>query len=66
VLKLLLNDLRLRERRDLLKDILETAIPTTDQDLVVVFATETGLRGGRLVQESYSARRVGAELQRSG
>lgn len=62
ILKLLLNDLRLRERRDLLKDILETAIPTTDQDMVVVFATATGLRGGRLVQESYSARIVGTEL----
>ena len=62
ILKLLLNDLRLRERRDLLKDILETAVPTTDQDMVVVFATATGLRGGRLVQESYSARIVGTEL----
>ena len=62
ILKLLLNDLRLRERRDLLKDILETAGPTTDQDMVVVFATATGLRGGRLVQESYSARIVGTEL----
>lgn len=62
VLKLLLNDLRLRERRDLLKDILENAIPTTDQDMVVIFATATGLRGGRLVQESYSARIVGTEV----
>jgi saccharopine dehydrogenase-like NADP-dependent oxidoreductase len=62
ILKLLLNDLRLRERRDLLKDILETAIPTTDQDVIVVFATASGLRGGRLVQDSYSARIVGATV----
>ena len=62
ILKLLLNDLRLRERRDLLKDILETAIPTTDQDVIVVFATASGLRGGRLVQHSYSARIVGAPV----
>eukprot|EP01034_Spumella_vulgaris_P040666 gene40666-50317_t len=62
ILKLLLNDLRLRERRDLLKDILETAIPTTDQDVIVVFATASGLRGGRLLQESYSAHIVGTEL----
>ncbi|WP_298213493.1 saccharopine dehydrogenase C-terminal domain-containing protein [Acidovorax sp.] len=65
ILKLLLNDLRLRERRDLLKDILETAVPTTDQDVIVVFATASGLRGqggGRLVQESYSAHIVGTEL----
>ena len=56
ILKLLLNDLRLRDRRDLLKDILETAIPTTDQDVIVVFATASGMKGGRLVQDSYSAR----------
>ena len=62
ILKLLLNDLRLRDRRDLLKDILESAIPTTDQDVIVIFATAAGLRGGRLVQESYSARIVGTEL----
>jgi saccharopine dehydrogenase-like NADP-dependent oxidoreductase len=62
ILKLLLNDLRLRDRRDLLKDILETAIPTTDQDVIVVFATASGLRGGRLVQHSYSARIVGAPV----
>ncbi len=62
ILKLLLNDLRLRDRRDLLKDILETAIPTTDQDVIVVFATASGLKGGRLVQDSYSVRIVGTEV----
>lgn len=62
ILKLLLNDLRLRDRRDLLQDILETAIPTTDQDVIVVFATASGLKGGRLVQDSYSARIVGTEV----
>ncbi|MBL7088927.1 saccharopine dehydrogenase NADP-binding domain-containing protein [Acidovorax sp.] len=62
ILKLLLNDLRLRDRRDLLKDILETAIPTTDQDVIVVFATASGLRGGRLVQDSYSAHIVGTQV----
>lgn len=62
ILKLLLNDLRLRDRRDLLRDILETAVPTTDQDVIVIFATAAGLRGGRLVQDSYSARIVGTEV----
>eukprot|EP01036_Dinobryon_divergens_P038600 gene38600-50696_t len=62
ILKLLLNDLRLRDRRDLLQDILETAIPTTDQDVIVVFATASGLKGGRLVQDSYSAHIVGTEV----
>lgn len=62
ILKLLLNDLRLRDRRDLLKDIFEAAIPTTEQDVIVVFASSTGLRDGHLVQDSYSARIVGTEV----
>ncbi|NMM84724.1 saccharopine dehydrogenase [Rhodococcus sp. SRB_17] len=62
ILRLLLNDLRLRERRDLLKDILEAAIPTTEQDVVVVFASASGLSGGRLVEHAYSAHIVGTQV----
>ena len=62
IMKLLLNDLRLRERRDLLKDIFETAIPATEQDVVVVFVTASGYRNQRLIQDSYSARVVGTEV----
>ena len=62
ILKLLLNDLRLRDRRDLLKEIFEAAIPTTEQDVIVVFASASGMRGGRLVQDSYSGRIIGTEV----
>jgi saccharopine dehydrogenase-like NADP-dependent oxidoreductase len=48
--QLLVNELRLSERRDLLKDILEHAIPVTFQDVVVTFCTVTGLRDGQLTQ----------------
>lgn len=47
---LLVNELRLNERRDLLKDILEHAVPITFQDVVVTFCTVTGMRKGQLVQ----------------
>jgi len=47
---LLVNELRLSERRDLLKDILEHAVPVTFQDVVVTFCTVTGQRNGQLVQ----------------
>ncbi|RIK73708.1 MAG: saccharopine dehydrogenase [Planctomycetota bacterium] len=47
---LLVNELRLSERRDLLKDILEYAVPITFQDVVVTFCTVTGRREGQLVQ----------------
>ena len=48
----LVNDLRLSQRRDLLQEILENAIPITYQDVVVTFCTVTGRRNGRLVQLS--------------
>ena len=62
VMKLLLNDLRLRDRRDLLKDILEAAIPATTQDVIVVFASASGYRNQSLVEESYFARMLGTEI----
>jgi saccharopine dehydrogenase-like NADP-dependent oxidoreductase len=54
IMKALLHDLRLRDRRDLLKDILESSIPVTLQDVVIVFVTVSGLRGGQLMQETYA------------
>lgn len=53
IIHTLLHDLRLIERRDLLKDIFETSIPSTKQDVVLVFVTVTGLRGGRHLQENF-------------
>ncbi len=54
VMKLLLYDLRLGERRALLKDILESAIPATMQDVVLVFVNVSGMREGRLMQETFA------------
>jgi saccharopine dehydrogenase-like NADP-dependent oxidoreductase len=57
IVKMLVRDLRLASRRDILKDVLETAIPITHQDVVLVFITASGWRDGRLTQES-SARKI--------
>jgi saccharopine dehydrogenase-like NADP-dependent oxidoreductase len=46
----LVNGLRLGERRPLLKDILEHAVPITFQDVVIVFCSVSGMRQGQLVQ----------------
>jgi saccharopine dehydrogenase-like NADP-dependent oxidoreductase len=54
IMKALLNDLRLRDRRDLLKNILEHSLPATLQDVVIVFVTVSGLKDGHLVQETYA------------
>ncbi|MGO4326981.1 saccharopine dehydrogenase C-terminal domain-containing protein [Cupriavidus sp. 2TAF22] len=67
VMKLLLNDLRLRERRDWMREIFDSAIPATQQDVVIVFANATGHAAGsqgargRLMQASFSARIGGAD-----
>ena len=61
IMKALVNDLRLRDRRDVLKDILENALPITLQDVVIVFVTVSGLRDGRLMQETY-ARKVYSQV----
>jgi saccharopine dehydrogenase-like NADP-dependent oxidoreductase len=54
LMRVLLNDLGLRNRREVLKDILENAVPATMQDMVIVFVTVTGEREGRYVQETYA------------
>ena len=65
IVKMLVRDLRLGLRRDILKDVLETAIPITYQDVVLIFVTVSGWRDGHLTQESYAkkiyAQTVGAE-----
>ena len=42
----LMNELRLNDRRDLLKDILENAVPITPQDVVLIFCTVRGWKDG--------------------
>jgi len=60
IAKLLLQDFGLAGKRETMKDILQTAIPATDQDVVVVFVTASGLRAGKRTQVSF-ARKVYAQ-----
>lgn len=46
----LMNELRLNNRREILKDILENSIPMTPQDVVLIFCTATGWKDDRLTQ----------------
>ena len=66
IVKMLLNDLRLRDRRDIFKDILETALPATMQDVVVILVTVSGWQGDRFVQETYAnkvySRQIGGRV----
>jgi len=66
IVKMLVRDLRLGMRREILKDVLETAIPITYQDVVLIFVTVSGWQGGLLTQESTAkkiyAQEVGGKL----
>jgi saccharopine dehydrogenase-like NADP-dependent oxidoreductase len=62
LMKVLVRDLRLHRRRDLLKDVLEAAIPITYQDVVLVFVTASGRRDGRLTQESFARKIYAADV----
>ncbi|TDV21006.1 saccharopine dehydrogenase family protein [Paraburkholderia caballeronis] len=54
LMQFLLEDLRLADDRDTLKSMLRRAVPSTGQDVVLVFITVTGMRDGQLVQEVFT------------
>lgn len=60
LMKLLLEELLLKHDQGTLKDIMRRSIPSTMQDVVLVFVTASGMRGGALVQEVF-ARKIFAE-----
>lgn len=62
IMKTLLHDLGLRNRRDLLKDVLENAVPATMQDVVLIFVTVSGIKNGQLMQETYANKVYGREV----
>jgi saccharopine dehydrogenase-like NADP-dependent oxidoreductase len=59
----LLHDLRLIEQRDLLRQVLEHAVPHSREDVVILFASASGMRNGRFEQETRAARMFGAILR---
>lgn len=60
LMKLLLEELLLKHDQGTLKDIMRRAIPSTMQDVVLVFVTVSGMRRGMLVQEVF-ARKIFAD-----
>ena len=52
-MKLLLNDLNLKERRDLALEIFRHALTTTKQDMVVIRVDVTGTRDGKPAHETF-------------
>jgi saccharopine dehydrogenase-like NADP-dependent oxidoreductase len=60
LMKMLLEELNLSKDQETLKDIMRRSIPSTMQDVVLVFVTVSGMRQGALVQEVF-ARKIFAE-----
>lgn len=60
LMKVLLEELQLNQDTKTLKDIMRKSIPSTMQDVVLVFVTVSGFKRGTLVQEVF-ARKIFAE-----
>jgi saccharopine dehydrogenase-like NADP-dependent oxidoreductase len=60
LMMMLLEDLQLKNDQETLKAIMRKSMPATMQDVVLVFVTVSGLRGGNLVQEVF-ARKIFAD-----
>jgi saccharopine dehydrogenase-like NADP-dependent oxidoreductase len=63
IMRALLNDLRLRDRRHVLRDIFEHAVPTTLQDVVIIFVVVSGRNNGQLIQETYAKKIYSREVE---
>ena len=60
LMKMLLQELQLKTDQATLKSILRRSVPTTMQDVVLVFVTASGMRRDQLVQEVF-ARKIFAD-----
>ncbi|ASU36832.1 saccharopine dehydrogenase [Herbaspirillum sp. meg3] len=65
LVKFLLEELRLRDDQEQLKSILRKSVPSTMQDVVLVFVTVSGMRRGQYVQEVFS-RKIFAQTSTDG
>lgn len=56
LMRFLLQELRLREHRNEMRDILDRAIPYTSDDQVVIFVSASGTVDGKLTERVYAKR----------
>jgi len=65
LMQFLLSELRLSSDQEALKAIMRKSVPTTMQDVVLVFVTVSGMRAGAYVQEVF-ARKIFAQRASAG
>ena len=62
LIKFLIDDLNLdKDNGATLKSLLSESVPSTDQDVVIIFVSVSGYKDGRLVQETWSKKIYGAD-----
>ena len=54
IMKFLLQDLELEQKPEYFKDFLEHVIPTTDQDIVLIYVSCEGTKNGQRTRETYT------------
>jgi saccharopine dehydrogenase-like NADP-dependent oxidoreductase len=52
-MRFLMHDLHLNEDRATLKKILEKSLPRTEQDVMLVYVSVTGLKSGNYLEQNY-------------
>lgn len=62
IMRALLRDLGLSNRRELLLDMFAHSLPVTHQDVVIIFIEISGSRDGRLEQATYTNKIYGREF----
>jgi len=61
-MKFLLDDLKLRHRVDLLRNLFLNALPEIDDDRLLIFITAVGLRNGRRIEHRFARHVVPATV----
>lgn len=62
ILKILIEDLGLGKKPDLMKEIFEQSLPITSQDVIVIFADAIGEREGYLAEENFIRKVHGTKI----
>lgn len=61
-IRFLMEDLKLNDHRDILKTILERALPRTQQDFMIMFVEVTGMKNGALFEDTYVKKLMPKEI----
>ena len=56
VMRLLINDLKMKEKQEMLVQILDDVIPSTKQDVILIYVSASGKKNGQYTQETQAVK----------